>query len=183
VLTLDKANTIALKQLANIKKKIANFPQFSAENFIQEPGIAKIITLHRLAGKNILENLVVGQNLALKPKNRYISVETLDKVYIGSLPEDISARLTILINTGNEYLCQVHSSTYNYCDVFVKETFQSPKNKNHHSFPVSYHFEETNDLGDEISLDNDMPLGLVTTDDDQGRSLDDLSGSSSDDED
>ena len=175
VLELDKANTIALKQLANIKKKITNFPQFSAQNFIQEPGIAKVISLHRLAGKNILEHLVVGQNLALKPKNRYISIETIEKTYIGSLPEDISMRLTALINTDNQYLCQVHSASYNHCDVFIKETFRSPKNQNRHSFPVILQTTEVDDLGEDILLENDVPLNLTAIDDDHEHSMEDIS--------
>ncbi|MDR0463028.1 MAG: tetratricopeptide repeat protein [Pseudomonadales bacterium] len=174
VLELDKANAIAQKQLQNIKNNVVSFPKFSAQNFIEEPGIAKIIQLHRLAGKNVLEKLVVGQDLILKPKSRYISIETIEKIYIGSLPEDISARLTRLIETGNEYLCQVHNVSYNHCDVFVKETKRSSNNQNQHSFPVSYQ-ADGNDLGDEIILDNDVPLSMVESDSDNERSLEDIS--------
>lgn len=175
VLALEPSNAIAIKQLSNIKNNVTYFPQFTAQNFIEEPGIAKIIQLHRLAGKNVLEKLVVGQNLVFKPKNRYVSIETTNKIYVGSLPEDISARLTKLIQNGNEYLCQIHQVSHNYCDIFIKETFRSKKNQNQHSFPVSYQQNESSDLGNDILLGQDIPLNLVEIDSDNEKSLDDIS--------
>lgn len=57
VLTLEKSNPIATKQLANIKKKSISAPEFSSQNFVEEPSKSKIVALHRLAGKQALEKL------------------------------------------------------------------------------------------------------------------------------
>ncbi len=177
VLTLDPANSIATKQLANIKQNTVKAPAFSAQQFIEEPGRSKIITLHRLAAKNILEQLHVGQELLLKPKSRYISIETTDKVYVGSLPEDISLRLTKLISTGNLYHCQVHSFSHNTCNVFIKEISRSPENQDKLSFAVvKGSGDNSADLGDDLFLENDIPLNLHDTDQDtEGRTETDLS--------
>ncbi len=162
VLALEKTNLIALKQLANIEKNTIITPQFNSENFVEEPSKSKIIGLHRLANRDILQNLVVGQELFLKPKNRFISIETADKTYLGSLPEDISLHLSRLINTGNQYFCQLHTSSSKHCDVFIRESYQSPANRHQHSFSSSYQAEEQDSIGDDLLLLTDeVPLSII----------------------
>lgn len=137
VLEIDKANIIAKKNLQRLSSQTAQLsPSFAAQNFIEEPGKTKTAELHRLAGKNVLEGLAIGQACELKPKNRYISVE-IDNVYVGALPEDISFRLAKLINTGNTYSCCIRSVSANHCSVFIKELTRSKKNAEVNSFPVS----------------------------------------------
>ena len=166
VLAIDPGNSIALKQLAQLKSKSTlKTPQFSRQQFVEEPSKSKIVALHRLAGKNILENLFVGQDLLLKPKNRYISVETEDKVYLGSLPEDLSLRLGKLINTNNKYSCQVHSFSHNSCYVYLLETYQSPENEHRLSFVSGKSGAESGlDLDDEFFLDSGIPIDIIETD-------------------
>jgi len=136
VLELDRANAIAKKQLERIKsKKTSTLPSFNSEHFIEEPGRTKIVELHRLAGKPVLEQLSVGSTCTLVAKKRYISVESEHNTYIGALPEDISFRLNKLIATGNTYTCMIKSISSNLCSVYLKETFRSVENANTHSFP------------------------------------------------
>ena len=138
VIEIDKSNAIAKKQLEGIKqKKIAKTPRFSTEQFIEEPGTTKIVELHRLANKNELESLMVGQTCVLKPKNRYISIETGSGEYIGALPEDLSFRLTKLIQRGNTYACFVHSASAKTCGVYIKEITRSKRNQDVNSFPLN----------------------------------------------
>lgn len=135
-LAVDKNNPIARKQLEKIKSNISPAsPSFNKTYFIEEPGKTKIVELHRLSGKQVLDQLAVGQSCALKLKNRYISVETEDGKYIGALPEDISFRLTKLIQTGNTYYCSVHSCSNNQATVYLKEISRSKQNTDIHSFP------------------------------------------------
>jgi hypothetical protein len=93
------------------------------------------VVLHRLAGKQVLDTLGVGQECKLVLKKRFISVETADGTYIGALPEDISFRLSKLIETGNLYSCRIHTLCNSECTVFLKELNRSKKNLDHHSFP------------------------------------------------
>lgn len=138
VLKIDSYNKIALKNLEIIKTLAQDdLNQQSQDYFIEESTEAKIITLHRLAGKNILKNLKVGQNLNLKIKNHFINLENESGIYVGALPEDISARLKKLIDKNNTYSCRVYSIGENECRVYVQETFKSKENQNVLSFPVS----------------------------------------------
>lgn len=138
VLEIDKHNSIAQKQLERIKTNQPFLqPSFSKNYFIEEPGRTKIVELHRLAGKQVLDTLCVGHSCKLTVKKRYISVETEDNRYIGALPEDISFRLAHLLETGNTYLCTVQSCSNNQCMVYLKELSRSKANLDVHSFPPS----------------------------------------------
>lgn len=152
VLALEKNNPIATKQLANIKKKSISAPEFSSQNFVEEPSKSKIVALHRLAGRQALEKLNVGQELVLKPKSRFISVETTAKKYLGSLPEDISLHLSKLIATGNRYTVLLHSCSNNHCNVFIKESYQSPANQHWHSFESNYRPGKEEAVGEDLLL-------------------------------
>jgi hypothetical protein len=137
VLELDSTNLIAKKQLERLKSNVPFIPPtFSSDAFIEEPGKAKLCQLHRLAAKEVLINLSVGQRCTLKPKSRYISVETTDGRYVGSLPDDISFRLSKLIANGNTYDVLIHSVNKTDCAVFIKETCRSKSNQNMTSFPM-----------------------------------------------
>jgi tetratricopeptide (TPR) repeat protein len=159
-LEIDKTNVIAKKQLTKLKNNwTITPPTFSQQSFIEEPGKTKTIELHRLAGRKVLETLSLGQTCSLKSKNRYISVETGDQ-YVGALPEDVSFRLTKLINSGNEYSCMIYSTSDNTCRVYLKEEFRSKKNTYIHSFPPA----KLTSLGQEVDerylFDDDSPADL-----------------------
>ncbi len=166
-LEVEKDNPIALRQLENIRQNHVKTPQFEAENFVEEPSKSKIISLLRLANKDVLENLCIGQKLTLRPKGRFISVEAQDKTYIGSLPEDISLRLSHLIERGNEYLCQLHSASSKHISVFIRETYQSPANRNLHSFISNFQPGSDDSIGEDLLLlADESPLNLETEDTD-----------------
>lgn len=149
VLKIDATNPIAKKQLERIAKKedIAP-PQFTRTQFIEEPGKSKICALHRLAGRNVLEVLRSGQACQLKPKSRYISVETTEGQYIGALPDDVSYRLSNLIASGNLYECVVYTVTKTECSVFVREKYRSLDNQHHNSFPLNGNHGGSDDTDD-----------------------------------
>ncbi len=178
VLVIDKSNALAKKHLLKLKnnQKIILSRLPSNEEFIEEPGKSKTVELHRLAGKEQLESLSVGQECTLKSKNRFISVES-NKVYIGSLPEDLSARLSKLINSGNTYACYIQSLSSTSCTVFIKEMSRSKHNQFIHSFPVAKsQLGGLNDMylsDDTIPLQmEDIPLQMVETDTDDEKAPD-----------
>jgi len=179
-LELDKTNQLAKKHLLRLENNqsimLSSLP--SDEEFIEEPGKTRTVELHRLAGKELLEKLSVGQVCELKSKNRFISAE-VNKVYIGSLPEDLSARLTKLMKGGNQYVCYIRSisSTNCSCSVFIKEISRSVDQEFINSFPVSK--SSTNALNEMYADDNysfeieDIPLQIVETDNDEERTVGD----------
>lgn len=175
-LRIDKANPIAKKHVQKLKnnQKIS-MPSFGQGHFIEEPGKTKSVELNRLASKKILENLRVGQECLLTPKNRYISVSTEDKVHLGALPEDISFRLTKLIKKGNEYACYVQEADAAICKVFIKELKRSKRNEFTNSFPLSSsNITAINDI-DDTFIEDEVPIQIVETDqDDKQKSLSDV---------
>lgn len=173
-LEIDKSNPIARKNLDKLKNnQTPAVPTFTKQDFIEEPGKTKTVELHRLAGKNVLDNLAVGQECELRPKNRYISVES-NGTYIGALPEDISFRLAKLIETGNLYYCCVRSFSANHCNVYIKEMERSEKNRDTNSFPINKtSIGSVSDL-DDLLLDDDIPVEVVDSDTDVERTIEDV---------
>ena len=175
VLELDKTHQLAKKHLQKLQNNqtitLSSLP--GDEQFIEEPGKTKTVELHRLVGKEQLEGISVGQICDMKPKNRFISVE-LNGKYIGSLPEDLSSRLTKLIKGGNIYACYIRSISSHSCGVFIKELERSKSQEFVSSFPVAK--SQANSLSDMYLADDNMPLELeaipiqiVETDNDEER--------------
>lgn len=175
VLTIDRSNIIANKHLKKIKNK-EKTPDIIFNNnadFIEEPGKSKIISLHRLTSSSQLNKLKVGQQCFLQTKNRYISIVDDKKKHIGALPEDISFRLSKLIAGGNQYSCVIYKIDDKQCCVQLKEVLRSKKNSQLQSFPSKKINNQFN-LGEDIVLEKDIPLGIISTDeddDDQGDGL------------
>ena len=174
-LSIDVNNKIAKKHLEKIKNNITvAAPSFIKQQFIEEPGKTKTAQLLRLAGKKVLENIPVGKLCKLKIKNRYISIES-ENQYLGSLPEDLSFRLSKLMKNGNTYSCQVRSCSTKQCSVYIKEISQSEKNKGAHSFPSSeIALNPLSDIEASIVLEENIPVEIVQTDTDVEKTLEDI---------
>jgi len=169
VLEKERLNPIAKKYLILIKQKgeIKQKQVDAFEDFVEEPGKTKIVSLGRLAGASVLSELSVASSCVLKPKGRYVTVLTQGHEYIGSLPEDISVHLSQLIKTGNEYACVIRSVSKQECTVFIKEKSQSPENKHVPSFPM-YNRSAQADADEDIlvsdMIDTDDVLTIVEKD-------------------
>jgi tetratricopeptide (TPR) repeat protein len=179
VLKLDKSNSIAKKHLDKLKhNQNHTVVAFSNEHFIEEPGKTKTVELHRLAGKNVLEKLAVGESCELKLKNRYISVERQDGTYVGALPEDLSLRLANLVKTGNTYACFIQSLSMNSCTVYLKELTRSEKNTHVNSFPINKSsMAAINDVDEQFLFEDNIPVQVSddeSTEVDVDKSLNDF---------
>lgn len=167
VLEIDKSNIIANKHITNLKNnnQVVN-TTFANTYFIEEPGKTKISDLHRLCRKDTLKRIQVGQPCKLVLKGKYISVEAEsgenDGKYIGTLPDDLSYRLSYLLKRDNEYACLVHSVTGKSCSVHLRETKISDKNKNLQSFPTGGNVMSKNIPEiveeEEFILEKDIPV-------------------------
>lgn len=185
VLKLDKHNKIAIKNLAQAKKKqkgkVVRFSQGSS--YIEEPGKAKIVNLIRITDKKILNKISVGQACQLDAGKAYISVVTdEDGQYIGTLPRDVSQRIIKLINSGNKYKCTIHSieADKTECSVHVQETHVSSVNQGVTSFPVSSvqaDYQDPEILSLEHKLKNDLPVEFFDENEDETDKLSKLDDS------
>src|SRR3989304_5401694 len=176
VLDRDKSNLIARKHLKNLKNKHAANSPLSNTYFIEEPGKTKIAELHRLARKDILTKLRIGQTcLLVTKKNKYIYIETEDGKYIGALLDDLSYRLNKLIKRGNEYECLIHSFAENNCTVHLREAKTSLKNKHLQSFPVGKASTIAAGAGaeEEFLIEDDIPVETGEHDDDENHDFED----------
>ncbi len=184
VLLIDKTDKIAKKQLDKIKNNVtAISPTFVQQHFIEEPGKTKTVELHRLAGKDVLQTIPVGSNCELVIKNRYISVQTNGK-YVGSLPEDLSFRLTKLITTGNTYSCAIRSCDTKNCEVYLREETRSKKNLNIHSFPPNKLINNgsSDDVDERFVFEDNIPVQIVNIDSDFEPTIEDYDTDDDDDE-
>lgn len=175
VLKLDVNNRIAQKHLDKLNNnQTVAAPSFMKQQFIEEPGKTKTVQLLRLAGKKVLECIPVGKECSLKIKNRFISIES-DEKYLGSLPEDLSFRLSKLIKNGNTYSCQVRSCSTKQCCVYLKETHQSEENRGTHSFPPrDIALNPLSEVDESIVLEENIPVEIVQTDSDVEKTLEDV---------
>ena len=178
VLDRDKSNLIARKHLENLKNKSTAAAPLSNTYFIEEPGKTKITELHRLARKDILGKLRIGQTCKIViKKNKYISIETEDGKYIGSLPDDLSYRLNKLMKRGNEYHCLIHSFSDHNCSVHLRASKTAPKNKHLQSFPVTKVSAPTAttaaSIDEEFLIEDDIPVETGEQDDDRNDDFED----------
>lgn len=141
VLAHDPYNAIASKNLQRLTKKGKKAQPkktyLTSNLFIEEPGKTKTIKLIRLASSQVLSFLSNGQSLKLVPKKRAISVTDEDNVYLGTIPDDLSLRLTKLIKGGNRYQAFVKAVDRYHLEIFVREVFRSRRFHNLPSFSPS----------------------------------------------
>lgn len=141
----DPYNQIAskfLKRIETFSKKAGkkfkvgeNFSsQVSSDLFIEEPGKTRLVTLLKLAEPHKLSLLSPGNPVNLIIKNRGIGVTDQNGEYLGVLPDDLSHRLTKLINGGNKYQAFIKSIKFNSLSILIKEVFRSSRFKNQPSF-------------------------------------------------
>lgn len=144
VLSLDRFNPIALKNLGKIpkgkvgKKQVGEKDSFvlDPDIFLEEPGKTKTVSLINLADKKTLSQLALGEALTLAPKARSISIADSKGVYLGRIPDDLSHRLLGFVKGGNRYQVFVKSVTSSELKVFIKEVFRSRKFANQPSFSL-----------------------------------------------
>lgn len=131
VLLLDKYNIIAQKNLEKLcsrgKSHKTTPPSkqtstaLSPSLFIEEPGRTKTVSLAHVAPANVISKLDVGDPVLLYPKKHSIDIRSLDKTYLGALPDDIAFRLLRFIKAGNTYDICIKHATKNSIAVFIRE--------------------------------------------------------------
>lgn len=150
VLVFDQYNPIATKNLARLidqeknhidkrtaVNKINEGPP--ADIFLEEPGKTKVLKLWKLASPEILAQINCADRVDLILKKHFVLVNSLDGIYLGCLPQDVSARLIFLIDGGNRYEAFVKAIDRHNLEIFVKEIFRCARLKNLPSFSTISH--------------------------------------------
>lgn len=132
---LEKINILAKKK----KKVNGNKTIYDPELFIEIPGKTRTVRLVNLGQKEDLAGLNIGEQLILKEKRRKLEVRTLDDDYIGSLPDDISKRLTYFIKEKSEYFTHIKEMDLTDVVVFIRELSKGKKVRKYPSFPSNPH--------------------------------------------
>lgn len=140
VLELDSTNAVAKKYLDIAKKSEKNdqplrLPKaMRPSDFIDEPGKTKSISLVRLADANVIEKLSVGADCEFKLTQTRISVQC-EGQYIGTIPDDVFARLQPLLEAGNTYSIKIQSLKNGGVRLFIRELQRAKGVEHIASFP------------------------------------------------
>lgn len=144
ILTLDKYNIIAAKNM----EKIITMPKSAKGNqgrqkpgfslspslFIEEPGKTKTVSLKNTAPATILSHLNTGDPVVLYAKKHSIDVRTLNKVYLGALPDDFAFRFLRFLKAGYEYDTFIKSVSKKAVSIFIREQKRAKRFKSQPTF-------------------------------------------------
>jgi hypothetical protein len=143
-LGLAPNNVIAKKNLARLailseSKAISGggHHKVAPEVFITEIGKARVVNLCKLAPKEVLAKMGLGDQVRLEVKGQRLVIKSEHEGYLGEVDPKHGLRLAKLIEGGNEYVAAVFSVEENGVKVIIKEVYQHPSQAGHISFPVT----------------------------------------------
>ncbi len=176
-LQVQPKNIIAIEHLEKIhiltskkKQKTIHTTKFDPDLFLEIPGKTRTVRLTNLGQKEDLAGRNIGEEVILKEKKRRLEVRSLDNEYIGTLPDDISKRLTYFIQEKSDYKTYIKEFGLSEVVVFIKEISKGGKVRQYPSFPSNPHVmltdiqhledteegdEESEEHGDEDDVDMD----------------------------
>jgi len=103
--------------------------------FIEETGKTGVVSLYRLAPKEVLAEIDAGDKVNLKIVDSNLIVENRHQQYLGQVEPKHSQRLIKLIKGGNRYTATVISSSEDMMAVIIRGTYQHPSQEGQLSFP------------------------------------------------
>lgn len=140
ILKIDQFNQIACKNLNKWKAlstaKTKSAQKCSVNNFIEEPGKTRIVSLLHPGDTKIIGKLNAGDEVNLMPHAHRVSIISDEGKYIGRLPDDLAARLRRLIKLGNSYQVLIKSQDPKSVKIFIREIRRSAKCLKTPSFPA-----------------------------------------------
>jgi len=145
-LVIQPKNNIAEEHLSKIavlkdknKKRLVSSTKYDPELFVEIPGRTRTIHLVNLGQKEDLAGINIGEEVVLNEKRRKLEVRTSADDYLGSLPDDISKRLSYFINEGSTYKTHIKEIDLNNVVVFIREVLKGKKVRQYPSFPSNPH--------------------------------------------
>jgi tetratricopeptide (TPR) repeat protein len=130
ILQIDPNNPLVERNLSKAKSASDN-GSISTDNgssnstkpdvFINEPGKTRQVLLINTAIRSTLNSLHAGQQVEIYPRKRSVEVRTIDKIYIGALPDDISFEIKSGINNNNRFAIYIKKIEIPRIYVFIRE--------------------------------------------------------------
>lgn len=130
---LDRLSLISDSEAAEMAKR--NSHALDPRFFMEETGKTGVTVLHSPAPLDVLATLTAGDEVRLIRQDTTIDVSTVDGVAIGQVEVALAARLSRLIQTGNQYQAGVVGVDGSNVRIIIRETQQSPQNAGRISFP------------------------------------------------
>jgi len=170
VLEIQPKNNIAEEHLEKIavlthkkKKRHATSTKYNPDIFIEIPGRTRTVHLVNLGQKEDLAGISMGECVLMKEKRRKLEVRTNQDEYLGSLPDDISKRLSYFINEGSEYSAYIKEIDLSSVVIFIREITKGKKVRQYPSFPSNPHVM-LSDIN-RIESEEDPEAGIKTDED------------------
>lgn len=155
VIKKDKYNPIAtknLKKLATIRQKdiVRSTEEVSPMVFLEDPGRTKVVECINAAPSQVLSGVSAGVEVKFQVRNHCIEIRTMSSIYLAALPDDLSFRLSKLIEAGNCYKIYIRSVGKNTLTIFIREVSRGKKLVNQPSFAsTSMYLPFAGSAGDE----------------------------------
>lgn len=134
---LERIKTLLEKKTPPLKKRGEKCLILDPNLFIEIPGRTKTVNLVNPGQKNILAQLTIGQQVFLRQKKRRIEIRSGENEYIGRLPDDLSRRLSILINAGSEFTAHIKEANLRKVAIFLQEVKRGKRVLKYLPFPTS----------------------------------------------
>lgn len=140
---IQPKNQIALDNLEKIEilekqysgQRKPDRKNFDPNLFLDVPGKTKTVQLTNLGQKQHLADLHIGQEVELKNKKRRLEIRTSEGNYIGTLPDDISKRLSFFLENQSVYQVFIKEASLSRILVFIREAAKGEAVKGYVSFP------------------------------------------------
>jgi hypothetical protein len=130
---LERLSRINESEAAELAKRTGD--KLDPRFFIEETGKTGVEVLQHQAGPEVLATLTAGDRVKLEQQDSHLVVTALDGTYLGRVDDRLAARLTRLMQSGNEYQAGVVGVDDNALRIIIRETQQSPQNAGRISFP------------------------------------------------
>lgn len=130
---LDRLSLISESEAAEMAKRAGH--KLDPRFFMEETGKTGVTVLQNPAARDVLATLTAGDEVRLVRQDVTIEVTTVDGVRIGQVETALAARLSRLMQTGNEYQAGVVGVDGTNARIIIRETQQSLQNAGRISFP------------------------------------------------
>ena len=172
----DPYNVIARKNLQRLKylKETGHAEvetdKVEPHQFIEEIGKAGVVSLDKLAPREVLARMVAGDRVHLKVEGSSLVAKNSRGEYLGQVDSRPAQRLTRLMAGGNRYTAAVVSSAEDLLTVIIREVFQDPGQAGKLSFPPKG-LEEVHPFAGDRVFKMEGDLEGETEEDDSGYTI------------
>jgi len=139
---IDPYNAIARKNLQRmdyLKEPVGNTSEgphkVEPQHFIEDIGKTGIVSLCKMAPKEVSAPIVAGDTLLLSMDGLNVNVLAIGGTYLGQIEPKHGQRLSRFMKGGSRYTAAVISSTEETMNVIIREIYHDPSQAGKLSFP------------------------------------------------